>query len=117
MRAGFDLTGIAVTAVNSLHWIEAQTLFEEVAALRYPFGIVYSAEDYLAILATQSGTRALGEARSAEFLRLVRDRLRSLGTAQLAAAFVGLLTIGRRTTSCQNNPFEGSISKHDFRTC
>jgi hypothetical protein len=74
---------------------EAGAFFEEVAALRYPFSVAYGAEDYLAILATQSGTRALGEARSAEFLSRVRDRLESLKVPQLTATFVGLLTIGR----------------------
>jgi len=75
---------------------EAGAFFEEVAALRYPFSVVYSAGDYLAILATQSGTRALGETRSAEFLRRVRNRLESLDVSRLTATFVGLLTIGRR---------------------
>jgi hypothetical protein len=57
----------------------------------------YSADDYLANLATQSGTRALGEARSAEFLTRVRHRLEPLGWPQLTATFVGYLTVGRRT--------------------
>ena len=39
---------------------EAAAFFEEVACLRYPFQIRFSAQDYLANLATQSGTRALG---------------------------------------------------------
>ena len=76
---------------------EAAGLFEEVASLRYPFQVRYSANDYLANLATQSGTRALGEARSAEFLTRVRQRLESLGWPRLTAAFVGYLTVGRRT--------------------
>jgi hypothetical protein len=41
--------------------------------------------------------RALGEARSAEFLARVRHRLESLGWPQLTATFVGYLTVGRRT--------------------
>jgi SAM-dependent methyltransferase len=76
---------------------EARAFFEEVASLRYPFYVVYHPEDYLAILATQSGTRALGEARSAAFLARVRDRLESLGWPQLTATFVAYLIIGRRT--------------------
>jgi SAM-dependent methyltransferase len=75
---------------------EAASLFDEVACLRYPFQVLYSTEDYLAVLATQSGTHALGEARSTEFLFRVRDRLRSLGSPQLTATFVGLLTVARR---------------------
>lgn len=76
---------------------EASGLFEEVASLRYPFQVPYSAGDYLAILATQSGTHALGEARSAEFLARVRQRLESSGWPRLTATFVGYLTVGRRT--------------------
>ena len=75
---------------------EAGAFFEEVASLRYPFSVAYSAEDYLAILATQCGTRALGDALGAEFLSRVRDRLESLGTSELTVTFVALLTIGRR---------------------
>ncbi len=76
---------------------EAASLFDEVASRRYPFQVSYSAEDYLANLATQSGTQALGEARSAEFLRRVRHRLESLGWPRLTATFVGYLMVGRRT--------------------
>ncbi|HET9111133.1 MAG TPA: methyltransferase domain-containing protein [Ktedonobacterales bacterium] len=75
---------------------EAQSLFEEVASARYPFEARYSAEAYLANLATQSGTHALGEARSADFLARVRRRLESFGWPQLAVTFVGYLTVGRR---------------------
>jgi len=75
---------------------EAGSLFEEVASLRYPFQVLYRAEDYLANLATQSSTHALGEARSAEFLARVRRRLQSLGWPQLTATFVGYLIVGRR---------------------
>jgi SAM-dependent methyltransferase len=75
---------------------EAGSLFAEVASLRYPFQALYSAEDYLANLATQSGTHALGEARSVEFLARVRHRLESLGWPQLTATFVGYLTVGQR---------------------
>jgi SAM-dependent methyltransferase len=77
---------------------EARAFFKEVACLRYPpFQIFYSAEDYLANLATQSGTHALGEALSADFLSRVRNRLESLGSPQLTTTFVGYLTVGRRT--------------------
>lgn len=74
----------------------AGTFFAEVASLRYPFQVRYSAGDYLANLATQSGTRALGAARSAEFLARVGHRLESLGWPQLTATFVGYLTVGQR---------------------
>jgi SAM-dependent methyltransferase len=75
---------------------EIESLFQEVASLRYPFEVLYSAEDYLANLATQSGTRALGDARSAEFLARVRRRLESLSWPQLTVTFVGYLTVGQR---------------------
>ncbi len=76
---------------------EAGGLFDEVTSLRYPFEVSYSSQDYLTNLATQSGTHALGEARSAEFLARVRDRLESLGSPQLTATFIGYLIVGRRT--------------------
>lgn len=76
---------------------EAAGLFEEIASLRYPFQVLYSAEDYLANLATQSGTHALGEARREEFLARVGHRLDSLGRPRLTATFVARLTVGRRS--------------------
>jgi SAM-dependent methyltransferase len=75
---------------------EAGAYFEEVASRRYPFQKIYTAQDYLAILATQSGTHALGEARSADFLSRVHDRLESLGWPELTATFVAFLVVGRR---------------------
>jgi hypothetical protein len=50
---------------------EARAHFEEVAALRYPFAVGYSAGDYLANLRTQTVTRQLGEEARAEFLTRV----------------------------------------------
>jgi hypothetical protein len=105
----------AVVAVNSLHWIDPQLRYSKphrllrsggamaVAGCQWArpagagrFQVLYSAEDYLANLATQSGTYALGEVRSAGFLARVRRRLESLGWLQLTATFVGYLTVGRR---------------------
>jgi SAM-dependent methyltransferase len=75
---------------------EAGSFFAEVASRRYPFELRYSARDYLAILATQCGTHALGESRRAEFLARVGRRLESLGWPRLTATFVAYLTIARR---------------------
>jgi hypothetical protein len=76
---------------------EATPFFVELLSRRYPFRVVYSAEDYLANLATKSATHALGTERSADFLVRVRHRLESLGSPDLTATFVGFLTVGRRT--------------------
>jgi SAM-dependent methyltransferase len=75
---------------------EARADFDEVASLRYPFQWSYTAADYLAQLATQSGTRALGPGLAAEFLARVRRRLDALGSPRLTATFVGYLAIGVR---------------------
>lgn len=48
-------------------------------------------------LASKSGTRALGQARSTDFLCRVRNRPESLGFPDLTATFVAGLTFGRRT--------------------
>ncbi len=74
----------------------ARDLFAEVAARRYPIQVRYPAADYLAILASQCGTRALGPERAADFLGRVRRRLDGLGNPVLTATFVACLTIGRR---------------------
>ncbi len=75
---------------------EASPYFEEIASLRYPFQLTYSADDYLAQLATQSGTRALGAATAERFLSLVRRRLEAAGWPSLTAMFVGFLAVARR---------------------
>jgi SAM-dependent methyltransferase len=75
---------------------EAQAGFDEVSSFRYPFERSYPAADYLAQLATQSGTRSLGPQRSAEFLARVRSRLDALGSPTLTASFVGLLAVAVR---------------------
>jgi SAM-dependent methyltransferase len=83
-------------AIGSWHFPpEAAAFFEEVAARRYPFQVVYTAEEYLALLATQSGTSLLGEARRTEFLARVGARLGAW--PRLTASFVGFLSIGKRT--------------------
>lgn len=71
------------------------SLFAEAASRCYPFQVRLSVDDYLANLATQSGTHALGEARSAAFLACVRCRLESLGWPWLTATFAGYLRVGR----------------------
>ena len=75
---------------------EARPYFDEVASLRYPFQRSYTAGDYLAQLATQSGTRALGPELADEFLARVRRRLDALGSPRLTATFVGCMAIGVR---------------------
>jgi SAM-dependent methyltransferase len=75
---------------------EALAYFTETAARRYPFQMTWSAEDYLAQLSTQSGTKELGEAVALDFLARVRRRLDGLGWPDLTVTFAGYLTIGIR---------------------
>ncbi len=74
---------------------EALAFFEEVAARRYPFTIEYAASDYLGNLGTQTVSRELGEDTRARFLTSVEARLSRLGSPNLTASFVSLLTVGR----------------------
>jgi SAM-dependent methyltransferase len=117
-RAGFD----AVVAVSSLHWIDPALRYAKPHALLRPEGILAVAgcqwarpagahrfwtevqEDYRAVgyagdpppPPEQVGPRAMGEARSADFLARVRRRLRALGWPELTVTFVACLTVGRR---------------------
>jgi SAM-dependent methyltransferase len=75
---------------------QAESGFDEAARLRYPFQKTYSAQDYLAQLATQSGTKELGPEKAVEFLELVRHRLETHGWPSLTATFVGFLTVAIR---------------------
>jgi SAM-dependent methyltransferase len=70
--------------------------FTETATRCYPFTKRYRADDYLAQLATQAGTRELGPVRAADFLDRVRRRLTALGSPTLTATFVACLTIATR---------------------
>ena len=70
--------------------------FTETATRWYPFTKRYPADDYLAQLATQAGTRELGPVRAADFLDRVRRRLTALGSPTLTATFVACLTIATR---------------------
>jgi SAM-dependent methyltransferase len=91
--------------IDAFHFpADAASLFTEIAAQRYPFRLTYSADDYVAILATQSGTHALGPARRTEFLARVRNRLESLGDPRLTANFVAVLTVGRRVDAAPGPP-------------
>ena len=83
--------------IGMLHFPEeARAHFDEVASFRYPFQRSYTAAEYLAQLATQSGTWAMGPELSAEFLARVRRRLDALRSPPLTATFVGQLAIGVR---------------------
>jgi SAM-dependent methyltransferase len=75
---------------------KASPYFAEIASQQYPFQMAYSVRDYLAQLATQTGTRALGTDRAEHFLSLVRRRLESAGQPTLTATFVACLTVGLR---------------------
>ncbi len=74
---------------------EAQCYFEEVARERYPFDVTLSVDDYLGNLATQSGTRQLGEQKAQEFLDRVSRRLAARVKPDIVRSLVAVLTIAR----------------------
>ena len=77
---------------------EALKFFEEVTARRYPFAVEYTSTDYIANLGTQTVSKELDEDARAQFLTRVEARLSHLGSPNLTASFVGLLTVGRLRT-------------------
>jgi SAM-dependent methyltransferase len=86
-------------AIGAQHLpVQALTFFEEVAARRYPFTVEYTTSDYLANLGTQTVSRELDKDARARFLTRVEARLSRLGSPNLTATFVGLLTVGRLRT-------------------
>jgi hypothetical protein len=71
--------------------------FTEVLVRPYRFSLTLGAEDYVALLATQSTTHQLGPDLAASFLGRVKDRLATMGVDELTRPYIGLLTVGRVT--------------------
>ncbi len=83
-------------AIGTQHLpVDALQYFEEVAARRYPFTAEYTASDYVVNLGTQTVSKELGEDARGQFLARVEARLSRLGSPNLTAWFVGLMTVGR----------------------
>jgi cyclopropane fatty-acyl-phospholipid synthase-like methyltransferase len=76
---------------------DAGVRFTEVLVRRYRFSLTLSAEDYVALLATQWTTTQLGPDLAGSFLGRVKDRLATMGVDAVTRPYIGLLTVGRVT--------------------
>lgn len=78
---------------------DAAALFSETLARRYAFTVTLSAEDYIATLATQSGTRLLSPVLGDEFLMRVNHRLTAMGQHEVTLHLVARLACQLRGRS------------------
>jgi SAM-dependent methyltransferase len=74
--------------------VRASGLFEEPLTRRHRFDVTYSADDYAALLATQTGTKEAPPAAQAALVELVRRRIEDTGGA-VTAHLLALLTVAR----------------------
>ena len=69
-------------------------LFEPSETRRYPFSMLFSTEDYLTNLSTQSGIKEFAPEARTELFRLVGRRIDGQG-GQVRANLLALLTVAR----------------------
>jgi hypothetical protein len=73
--------------------IAASGLFDNVAARRYLWDVTYTADEYVAVLNTYSGHRALDDVTRAELLGRIRRRVERRGTVR--KTYLALLNVAR----------------------
>jgi len=76
--------------------IDASGVFETIAVRRYLWDITYTADEYLDVLNTYSGHRALDEEMRGHLLALIRRRIMSRPTATVRKSYLTVLTLARR---------------------
>ena len=77
--------------------IDTSGLFEHVAARRYLWDVSYSADEYLAMLDTYSGHRALGEERRRRlYERIRRRRIEARPHGAVTKTYLAMLNVARR---------------------
>ena len=74
--------------------LRASGLFEDPAVVRLPFAITFTADVYVANLATQTGIKTLPAIAQAELLARIRRRVLDLG-GTIAVPHLGLATVAR----------------------
>jgi SAM-dependent methyltransferase len=84
-------------AVESLRTeIEAGGLFEYVAWRRYVWDQAYAAEEYIALLSTYSGHRALDDDRREDLYARIRRRIESRPGGRVTKTYLTMLNVARK---------------------
>ena len=70
--------------------------FRNVASRRYLWDVTYRADDYIALLGTYSGHRALDEDRRERLFERIRRRIESRPGGEVRKTYLALLNVARR---------------------
>ena len=76
--------------------IDASGFFENVAVRRHLWDVEYTADDYLAVLDTYSGHRALDEERRRLLYERIRRRIESRPGRTVRKTYLATLNVARR---------------------
>lgn len=76
--------------------IEESGHFEYVAARRYLWDHVYSAEEYISLLDTYSGHRSLEEAKRRDLYSRIRSRIEARPHGRVTKTYITMLNVARR---------------------
>lgn len=76
--------------------IAAGGFFQNIATRRYLWDVIYTADDYIAVLETYSGHRALDEATRERLLDRVRRRIESRPHHKVRKTYLAMLNVAQR---------------------
>lgn len=76
--------------------IAASGFFQNVATRRYLWDVIYTADDYIAVLETYSGHRALDDATRERLLDRIRRRIESRPDHKVRKTYLAMLNVARR---------------------
>jgi hypothetical protein len=76
--------------------IDASGRFRNVAVRRYLWDVTYTADDYVAVLNTYSGHRALDDTRRERLLERIRRRVEARPGGRVRKTYLALLNVAER---------------------
>jgi trans-aconitate methyltransferase len=76
--------------------LTAGGIFRAVASRRYLWDVIYTADEYLAVLNTYSGHRALDETTRESLLERIRKRIEARPDARVRKTYLATLDVGQR---------------------
>ena len=83
-------------AVNALNEeIEASGFFHSPATRRYLWDVIYTPEEYIALLSTYSGHRVLADAEREQLYDLIRQRIQARPTGTVRKTYLTMLNVAR----------------------
>jgi SAM-dependent methyltransferase len=93
-KAGLPLPPDAIGDLSGE--IEASGLFRNVAVRRYLWDVIYTADDYIAVLSTYSGHRALDDEARRHLFERIHRRIEARPEQKVRKTYLATLNVARR---------------------